>query len=137
MDAYAKSGKTRDKMVERLLIEFKDELRKPQIDELERHFEQKRWQRQKEKALLREWAVKRQELKERTIKLIEDQVDETQQALKNAYEMNRQQRIKAEKHEKLDEQRREYEWKMNIINEIKREKAARELEDKELKDFLR
>jgi ribosomal protein S4 len=43
-------------------------------------------------------------------------------------------RVKAEKHEKLDEQRREYEWKMNIINEIKQEKLSRELEEKQIKE---
>jgi len=44
------------------------------------------------------------------------------------------QRVKAEKHEKLDELKREYEWKMNIINEIKNEKQIREQEEQELKE---
>ena len=44
------------------------------------------------------------------------------------------QRKKTEKHEKLDEQKKEYEWKMNIINEIKREKEQREIEEKEIKE---
>ena len=63
--------------MERLELEFKDELRRGQIDELEKHHEWKRWQRKKEKALLREWASKNQELKERTQKMIEDMVEET------------------------------------------------------------
>ena len=38
---------------------------------------------------MREWGSKRLELKERTIKLIEDQVEETSQRLKAEYEQNK------------------------------------------------
>lgn len=44
------------------------------------------------------------------------------------------QRVKAEKHERLEDQRKEYEWKMNIINEIKREKEQRQTEEREIKE---
>ena len=44
------------------------------------------------------------------------------------------QRVKSEKHERLEEQRKEYEWKMNIINEIKREKQLRQTEEAQLKE---
>jgi hypothetical protein len=44
------------------------------------------------------------------------------------------QRVKAEKHERLDELRQEYEWKMNIINEIKREKELRTEEEKAIQE---
>ena len=121
-------------MVERLELEFKDELKKQQIDELDKYHEQKRWQRQKEKALLREFNGKRQELKERTQKLIEDMVEETSQKLKADYEHSKMQRVKAEKHERLEELRVEYEWKMNIINEIKRDKELRTGEEKAIKE---
>jgi dihydroneopterin aldolase len=53
--------------------------------------------------LIREWAVKRQELKERTVKLIEDQVEETSQRLKSEFEQGRMLRVKAEKHERLED----------------------------------
>lgn len=59
VEAYAKNGNTRERLVERLELEFKEELKKQQIDELEKYHEWKRWQRQKEKALMREWAGKR------------------------------------------------------------------------------
>lgn len=121
-------------MVERLELEFKDELKKQQIDELDKYHEQKRWQRQKEKALLREFNGKRQELKERTQKLIEDMVEETSQKLKADYEHSKMQRVKAEKHERLAELRVEYEWKMNIINDIKRNKELRTGEEKAIKE---
>lgn len=44
------------------------------------------------------------------------------------------QRVKAEKHERLDELRQEYEWKMNIIDEIKREKELRTEEEKAIQE---
>jgi len=46
------------------------------------------------------------------------------------------QRIKAEKHGRLEELRVEYEWKMNIINEIKREKELRAVEEKAIREAL-
>lgn len=45
------------------------------------------------------------------------------------------QRKKSEKHEKLEEQRKEYEYKMNIITEIKSEKLMREQEEKEMREM--
>ena len=61
-------------------------------------------------------------------------VEETSQKLKADYEHSKMQRVKAEKHERLDELRQEYEWKMNIINEIKREKELRTEEEKAIQE---
>lgn len=86
-ESYA--GKKREKVTERLMMEFEGELTKTSVDELERFCEWKRWMRQKEKALLREWAQKRQELKDRTVKLIEDQIEETTVKLKQDYDQSK------------------------------------------------
>ena len=61
-------------------------------------------------------------------------VEETSQKLKADYEYSKMQRIKAEKHEWLEELRVEYEWKMNIINEIKRDKELKTVEEKAIKE---
>ena len=69
------------------------------------------------------------------MKLIEDQVEETSQKLKADFDLNQMIRKKSEKHEKLEEQRKEYEYKMNIIAEIKREKQQRDQEEKEIREI--
>ena len=53
---------------------------------LDKYFEQRRFFRQKVKAIFRDWAKEKKDLKERTVKLIEEQVEETSQRLKSELE---------------------------------------------------
>ena len=83
---------------------------------------------------MREWAKEKAALKQRTIKLIEDQVEETSTRLKKELELTMQQRKNNETHEKLATLKIEYEHKMKVINEIKREKELREQAEARLKE---
>ena len=96
------------------------------LDQLDQFFQHKRWLKQKEKALLRDWHREKKELKEKTIQVIEAQIEEHSQKLKADYEAMKMSRIKSEKHSNLEELRIDYQSKMNIIEEIKREKELRE-----------
>jgi hypothetical protein len=58
--------------------------------------------------------------------LIEDQVEETSIRLKKELDISLQQRRTHETHEKLAELKVEYDRKMLIIDEIKREKEYRD-----------
>jgi hypothetical protein len=56
-ELYLKSGKSREKYMQRLEIEFKHEskkLTKSDLETIDSFFEHKRWAGQKEKALLRD-----------------------------------------------------------------------------------
>lgn len=64
--------------------------------------------------------------KQRTVQMIEQQVEDTSAKLKHDFETQSRQRINDERHAKLDDQRKEFESKMLIIQEIKREKELRE-----------
>lgn len=57
--------------------------------------------------------------------MIEQQVEEQSQRLKKEFEQMKMNRIKAEKHGNLDDLRSEYQHKMEVIEEIKREKELR------------
>ena len=64
--------------MERLSLEFKEEnLKKEDLDLLDSYFEHKRWFKKKSKAILRDWEKERKLLKEKTINLIEKEVEET------------------------------------------------------------
>ena len=58
--------------------------------------------------------------------MIETQVEEQSQKLKADFEFMKQNRIRSEKHSNLEEQRTEYQRKMEIIEEIKRDKELRQ-----------
>ena len=96
------------------------------LDLLDRFYQHKRWLKQKEKALLRDWNREKQELKDKTVQMIEEQIEEQSQKLKTEFEQMKMSRIKSEKHANLEEHRAEYQQKMQIIEEIRREKELRE-----------
>lgn len=123
--------------MDRLELEFRMDasITRSELDELDCFFQHKRWLKQKEKALLRDWQREKQELKEKTVAMIEQQVEEQSQRLKKEFEQMKMSRIKAEKHDNLDELRKEYQYKMDIIEEIKREKELREKQTVMIKEM--
>lgn len=60
------------------------------------------------------------------MQMIEQQVEEQSQRLKADFEFMKANRIRSEMHTNLEEQRAEYKRKMEIIEEIRREKELRE-----------
>ena len=74
--------------MERIIIEFKEEnFSKSQIELLDSYFEHKRWFKQKSKALFRDWEREKKELKEKTVKLIESEVEEQKEKLMKELEI--------------------------------------------------
>lgn len=74
--------------MERLQLEYKGEdLSKQDFELLDSYFEHKRWFKQKTKALFRDWERDKKELKEKTIKLIESEVEENKLKLMKDLEL--------------------------------------------------
>jgi hypothetical protein len=75
-------GKSREKYMTRLGLEFKDEsLTRADLELLDAFLEHRRWFRAKTKAIFRDWERDKSELKEKTVKMIEDEVEETKERL--------------------------------------------------------
>ena len=85
------------------------------LDLLDRFYQHKRWLKQKEKALLRDWNREKQELKDKTVLMIEEQIEEQSQKLKADFEQMKMARVKSEMHANLEELRADYQHKMQII----------------------
>jgi hypothetical protein len=76
-DTYVvQGGKSREKYMARLALEFR-ELAKADLDLLDSYLEHKRWFRTRTKALFRDWERDKRELRDKTVKMIEDEVEET------------------------------------------------------------
>ena len=88
---------------------------KMDLDLLDRFYQHKRWLKQKEKALLRDWNREKQELKDKTVLMIEEQIEEQSQKLKADFEQMKMARVKSEMHANLEELRADYQHKMQII----------------------
>ena len=80
-DAYViQGGKSRDKYMERLGLEFAGEdisLSRADFEVIDGWIEHKRWFKQRSRALYRDWERDKRELKEKTVRMIEDEVEET------------------------------------------------------------
>lgn len=65
---------TRQQYMDRVELEFRMDpsLNRLDLDELDKFYDHKRWLKQKEKALLRDWHREKQELKEKTVQMIEN-----------------------------------------------------------------
>lgn len=85
---------------------------------LDSYFEHKRWFKQKSKALFRDWEREKKELKEKTVKMIETEVEENKLKLMKELELYKLESDKERKHLKVDEKRKEYEDKMKVIREL-------------------
>ena len=59
--------------MDRVQLEFRMDasINRHDLDQMDRFFQHKRWLKQKEKALLRDWNREKQELKEKTVQMIE------------------------------------------------------------------
>ena len=88
--------------MQRASLEFPS-LSKVDIDLLDRFVQSRKYTKQKEKTVLREWRQKQAELKQRTVQMIEQQVEDTSAKLKHDFETQQRQRIYDERHAKLDE----------------------------------
>ena len=99
-DSYmVQGGKSRDKYMQRLVIEFKDEgLDKSDLDLMDAYLEHRRFFRSKTKALYRDWERDKKDLKDRTVKLIEEEVEETKNRLMKELELFRMESKKERKH---------------------------------------
>ena len=86
--------------------------------------------------MLREFQRERHSLKEKSVAMIEAQVEEQKQKLQKEMEAAKVDQRKGDLHEKLGEQKAEYERKMKIIEEIKRDKARQERQSQLIKDRL-
>ena len=125
-------GKSREKYMARLGLEFKDDgLTKADLDLIDAFLEHKRWFRAKTKAIFRAWERDKKELKERTVKMIEDEVEETKERLMRELELFKIESKQAKKHAKLEDKRKEYEEKMKVIREIEEDKRRHEEEEKQ------
>ena len=85
--------------------------------------------------MFRDWERDKKELKDKTVKMIEDEVDETKNRLMKELELFRVESKKERKHMKLEEKRKDYEEKMKIINEIEQDKKRMEDEEKAKRDL--
>ncbi len=92
------------------------------MDLLDGYLEHRRFLKSKTKALYRDWERDKRELKDRTVKLIEEEVAETREKLLKELELYRVEAKREKKHSKLEEKRKEYDEKMKIIEEIETEK---------------
>eukprot|EP00347_Sterkiella_histriomuscorum_P002541 403367752 len=137
-DSYLKQGKSREKYMERITLEFRDErtVNKSDIELLDSYFEHKRWFKQKSKALFRDWERDKKELKDKTVKLIEQEVEENKQKLMKELELYKVENQKEQKNKVLDEKRKEYEDKIKIIREIEFEKKRQEEDEKRQKEEI-
>lgn len=86
--------------------------------------------------MLREFQRERHNLKEKSVAMIEAQVEEQKQKLQKEMEAARIDQRKGDLHEKLGEQKAEHQRKMKIIEEIKRDKARHERQAQLIKDRL-
>lgn len=101
-------------------------MKKQDIELIDSYFEHKRWVKQKQKAMLREFQRERHSLKEKSVAMIEAQVEEQRAKLQKEMEAAKVGQKKGDLHEKLGEQKVEYQRKMKILDEIKRDKARHE-----------
>lgn len=123
--------------MERLSLEFKDEsLPKSDLDLLDAYLEHKRWYKQRSRALYRDWERDKKELRDKTVKMIEEEVEETKERLMKDIEIFRLESKKEKKHYILEEKRKEHDDKMKIIQEIEDDKKKHELEEQLSKDSL-
>jgi hypothetical protein len=96
--------------MQRLAIEFKDEgLDKSDLDLMDAYLEHRRFFKSKTKALFRDWERDKKDLKDRTVRLIEEEVEDTKTRLLKDLDLFRVESKKERKHQKLDEKRKEYE----------------------------
>ncbi|CDW87601.1 UNKNOWN [Stylonychia lemnae] len=136
-DSYLKQGKTREMYMQRLQLEFKDEqLKKDDYELLDQYYEHKRWFKQKSKALFRDWERDKKDLKEKAVRLIEQEVEENKAKLMKELELLKTESQKDQKHKVVEEKRKDYEEKMKIIKEIELEKKRQEEEEKRQKDDI-
>ena len=71
-ELFQKNGQSREKYQQRLQIEFRSQgLKKQDIELIDSYFEHKRWVKQKQRAMLREFQRERHALKEKSIAMIE------------------------------------------------------------------
>lgn len=118
---YILGGQNRVKYQERLEIEF-PKYSRDKLDMLDAYIEHKRWVRLQNKALYRDWEREKLELKQRTIKAIEQEIQETEVKIARELEHIKQESKVAKLHRNRDEMRVEYEAKLKVIKEIEEEK---------------
>lgn len=97
-------------------------MQKTDLELIDSYYEHKRWVRQKEKALLRDLQRDKHGLREKTVQMIESQVEEARIKLQNDLKMSSIEGKKQDLHGKLEIQKQEYEHRMKILDEIKRDK---------------
>ena len=111
--------------MERLSLEFKDEsLPKSDLDLLDAYLEHKRWYKQRSRALYRDWERDKREHRDKTVRMIEEEVEETKERLMKDIEIFRLESKKEKKHYILEEKRKEHDDKMKIIQEIEDDKKS-------------
>lgn len=123
--------------MQRIELEFQnDNLAKSDIELIDSYLEHKRFQKQKQKALRRDLQRDRINLKEKTVAMIEQQVEEQKLKLQKDIEIMHLEGKKQGLHEKLNEQKQDYEHKMKVIEEIKLQKQRQQEQQSMLKEAM-
>ena len=107
--------------MERIEIEFPS-FPRDKIEMLDAFIEHKRWLKVQRKALFRDWEREKLELKQRTIKSIEEEIKETEERISKELEFMKQESYVAKLHKNRDEKRIENEARLKVIKEIEEEK---------------
>ena len=123
---YILGGQNRKKYQERIEIEFSNYPRE-ELQMLDAFIEHKRWLKVQNKALFRDWEREKMELKQKTVKSIEDEISETEEAISKELLRMKQDSKVAKLHEERNEKRIEYEAKLKVIKEIEEETLEKQL----------
>jgi len=132
-DDYILSSQNRVKYQERIEIEFPNYPRE-KLDMLDSYIEHKRWLKVQGKALFRDWQREKLELKQRTIKAIEEEIAEAEEKIARDLKSLKQGSKVAKLHRNRDEMRIEYEAKLAVIKEIAEEKKLEEELEEQYKE---
>ena len=103
---------------------------------IDSYYEHKRFLKQKHAALHRELIRDRLALKDKTIALIEQQVEEQRQKLSRDIDQSIQDEKRAGLKAKLADQRHEFEHKMKVIEEIKLQKFKQEEQERMVREAI-
>ncbi|CAI2363332.1 unnamed protein product [Moneuplotes crassus] len=122
---YILGGQNRKKYQERIEIEFPNYPRE-KLEMLDAYIEHKRWLKVQNKALYRDWEREKMELKQRTIKSIEEEIAETEEKIARELQRMKQESKVAKLHKNRDDMRLEFEAKLAFIKEIEEEKKIEE-----------
>jgi hypothetical protein len=102
---------------------------------LDAYIEHKRWLKVQSKALFRDWEREKLDLKQRTVKSIEEEIKDTEERIAKELLSMKQESKNSKLHVIRDEMRVEYEAKLRVIKEIEEEKLMDKEFDKDAREM--